>query len=103
MKLPFLPDSGLVSQATVRVNFHGRRDPGFVTGFAHQETNGLRRLFVLAQSGRKQLNLSEHQHTRNEEHEGRTEEIFVFFVFFVSSWLSFIVCGRRHGRHERLF
>jgi hypothetical protein len=28
-----------------------------VTGFAHQETIGLRRLFVLAQSGRKQLNI----------------------------------------------
>ncbi|HEU0178391.1 MAG TPA: hypothetical protein VFV58_29355, partial [Blastocatellia bacterium] len=47
-------------------------DPGFVTGFAHQETIGLRRLFVLAQSGRKQLNICQRvniQETKNTKKE----------------------------------
>jgi len=34
---------------------------------------------------------SENQPRRNEEHEERTEGIFVFFVFFVSAWLIFTV------------
>ncbi|HEU0174877.1 MAG TPA: hypothetical protein VFV58_11490, partial [Blastocatellia bacterium] len=62
--------------------FHWRRDPGFVTGFAHQETIGLRRLFVLAQSGRKQLNIC--QRVNIQETKG-TKVFLFFFVPFVSS------------------
>jgi hypothetical protein len=41
---------------------------------------------------------SENQPRRNEEHEERTRNIFVLFV---SSWLIFIVSGRRSlGRED---
>jgi hypothetical protein len=56
-----------------------------VTGFAHQETIGLRRLFVLAQSGRKQLNIC--QRVNIQETKSTKTFFCSFFVFFVSSWL----------------
>src|SRR2546426_7998489 len=42
---------------------------------------------------------SENQPRRNEEHE---DFFLFFFVPFVSSWLIFIVSGRRSLRHEQL-
>src|SRR5262249_41151590 len=50
-------------------------------------------------SGTEHFASSEKQPRRYEEHEEGKELIFVFFV---SSWLLFIVSGRRSLRHERL-
>jgi len=50
-------------------------------------------MFFLPSSPLLALSALENQPRRNEEHEGFSCSIFVFFV---ASWLIFIVSGRRH-------